>query len=144
MKTTLYLAAVVALGLAAPAAAGDLIYPGGTMLTEGVAGKPYWAVQAQCAGAYGAASSFLADKGDADGAAEAKAMGVAFFRAAVDRVMKDRGVARPAAVEALSPAVIASRASTLEALEAEGVGPSSKWNFARSACLDIRDAYAAN
>ena len=87
MKTALYLAAVVALGAAAPAAAGDLIYPGGTLLTEGVAGKAYWTVQAQCAGVYGATSNFLTEKGDTDGAAEARALGVAFFRAAVDRVM---------------------------------------------------------
>lgn len=143
MKPVLYLLAATTLGIAAPAAAGDLLYPGGTMLTEGMAGKPYWSVQAQCAGVYGATSNFLASKGDADGAAEAKALGVAFFRDAVDRVMKDRGVARPAAVEALGPSVIASRTETLQVLQSEGAGPSSKWNYARSACLDVREAYAA-
>ena len=50
---------------------------------------------------------------------------------------------KPAAMEALSPAVIASRAETLDALQTEGDGPGSKWNYARSACLDVRDAYAA-
>lgn len=143
MKTMLYLAASATLAVAAPAGAGDLLYPGGTTLTEGIAGKPYWAVQAQCAGIYGATTSYLGEKGDADGAAQAKTLGVAFFHAAVERVMKDRGVSRPTAVEALSPAVIASRTETLEALQSEGDGPNSKWNYARSACLDIRDAYAA-
>lgn len=146
MKPVLFLTTAatlgaMTLGLVAPAMAGDLIYSGGTMLTEGIAGKPYWAVQAQCAGVYGATSSYLAEKGDADGAERAKALGVAFFHEAVDRVMKDRGVARPAAVEALSPAVIAGRTETLQALQVEGNGPTSKWNYARSACLDVRDSY---
>jgi len=143
MKRALYLLSALSLISAAPAMAGDLIYPGGTMLTEGVAGKPYWAVQANCAGVYGATSSFLAERGDDQGAAAAKALGVAFFKDAVDRVMKDRGVARPAAIEALSPAVVKGRTETLGMLQADGDGPSSKWNFARSACLDVRDAYAA-
>lgn len=146
MKRVLFLASAatlgaMAIGLAAPAMAGDLIYSGGTMLTENIAGRPYWAVQAQCAGVYGATSSFRAEKGDAEGAAAAKALGVAFFHDAVDRVMRDRGVAKPAAVEALSPAVIAGRTETLQALQAEGDGPASKWNYARSACLDVRDSY---
>lgn len=144
MKRELILIAAVTLGVATPAVAGDKIYRGGTMLTEGIAGKPYWSVQAQCAGVYGAASSYLADKGDADGAASAKAMGMTFFRDAVERVMKDRGVARPAAIEALSPVVISGRTGTLEALQHEGDGPNSKWNYARSACLDMRESYAAN
>lgn len=143
MKRVVYLLTAAALAAAAPAAAGDLLYPGGTLLTEGVTGKPYWAVQAKCAGLYGATSTFRAGKGDADGAAEARALGVAFMKDAIDRVMKDRGVARPAALEALAPAVVASRGETLEALQAEGEGPGSKWNYARSACLDIRDAYTA-
>lgn len=144
MKRGLFLIAAAALGVATSAAAGDKIYRGGTMLTEGIVGKLYWSVQAQCAGVYGAASSYLADKGDADGAATAKAMGVTFFRDAVDRVMKDRGLPRPAAIEALSPAVISGRAETLQALQVEGDGPNSKWNYARSACLDMRETYRAN
>ncbi len=143
MKRALYLLTVVAMGAAAPAVAGDMLYPGGTMLTEGLKGKPYWAVQARCAGVYGATSNFLEAKGDAAGAEEAKALGVAFFHTAVDRLMKDRGVERRAALEALSPSVIANRQETLEVLAAEGDGPASKWNFARSMCLDIRDSYGA-
>ncbi|MDP1738323.1 MAG: hypothetical protein Q8L23_12905 [Caulobacter sp.] len=143
MKRALYILTAVTLGAAAPAAAGDMLYPGGTMLTENLEGRPYWAVQARCAGVYGATSNFLADKGDTDGAAEAKAMGVAFFNIAVDRVMKDRGIERRAALEALSPGVIAGRQETIEVLQAEGDGPSSTWNYARSVCLDIRDSYGA-
>ena len=144
MKRALVLIAAVTLGVVTPAAAGDKIFRGGTMLTEGIAGRPYWVVQAQCAGVYGAASAYLADKGDAEGAEKAKAMGVAFFRDAVDRVMQDRGVPKPAAIEALSPTVVNGRTETLAALRSEGDGPSSRWNYARSACLDVRDAYASN
>ena len=144
MRRALFLIAAVTLGVVTPAAAGDKIYRGGTMLTEGISGRPYWVVQAQCAGVYGAASAYLADKGDAEGAEKAKAMGVAFFRNAVDRVMKDRGVPKPAAIEALSPTVVNGRTETLAALQSEGDGPSSRWNYARSACLDVRDAYASN
>lgn len=144
MRRVLQLLIAVTLGAAAPAMAGDMIYPGGTLLTEGVAGKPYWAVQAQCAGVYGATSSVLADKGDAEGAAAAKALGMAFFHHAVDRVMTDRGVAKPAAIEALGPTVIAARTATLDAIQAEGLGADSRWNYTRSACLDVRDAYATH
>ena len=143
MKRALYLLSAVSLISAAPAMAGDMIYPGGTVLTEGVAGKPYWAVQANCAGVFGAASSFLADKGDEQGAADAKAIGVSFFKDAVDRVMKDRGVPRPAAIEALSAGVVKGRTDTLGILQTDGDGPASKWNYARSACLDVRDFYHA-
>lgn len=144
MKRVLFLMVAVTLGVVTPAAAGDKIYRGGTMLTEGIAGKPYWALQAQCAGVFGATSAYLAEKGDTAGAEQAKALGVTFFRDAVDRVMKDRGVEKPAAMQALSPAVIAGRTETLQALQAEGDGPSSKWNYARSVCLDVRDTYASN
>lgn len=141
MKRALYLLTAAALLTTAPATAGDMVFPGGTMLTEGVAGQPYYAVQANCAGIFGASSSFLADKGDAQGAADAKALGVAFFKDAVDRVMKDRGVARPVAIEALSPGVVKGRTDALAMLQTDGDGPNSKWNYARSACLDVRDAY---
>ena len=49
-----------------------------------------------------------------------------------------------AAIEALSPTVVNGRTETLAALRNEGDGPSSRWNYARSACLDVRDAYASN
>jgi hypothetical protein len=143
MKRALYLLAATA-ALAGPAAAGDLLYPGGTLLTETVAGKPYWSVQADCAGVYGAASAYLAETGDTAGSAKAKAMGESFYKDAVDRVMKDRHIARRAAIDTLSPTVIKGRGQALDLLRAEGDGPQSKWNYARSACLDVRDAYRAH
>ncbi|MCF8506130.1 MAG: hypothetical protein K9G59_14565 [Caulobacter sp.] len=139
----LLIAATLALGAATPAVASDLLYPGGALLTEGVAGKPYWAIQARCAGLYGATSNYYAEKGDAAEAEAAKALGVTFFRQALDRLMQDRGVPRAAAIEALSPGVVAGRSEGLSALADGGDGPASAWNFARSVCLDVRDAYAA-
>jgi hypothetical protein len=139
----LLIAAGLSFGLAGSALAGDLTYPGGSLLTEGLAGKPYWVIQARCAGLFGATSNFYADKGDAARAEAARTLGVSFFRQAVDRVMQDRGVGRAAAIEALSPGVIAGRTEARTALDAAGDGPGSTWNFARSACLDVQDAYAA-
>lgn len=141
MKRALYLLTAVALGAAMPAAAGDMLYPGGTMLSETLVGKPYWAVQARCAGLYGAASSYFAEQGRTGAADEARAEGVSFMREAIDRLMTDRGVARPAAIEALSPGVLAGREEGLQALNDGGAEPNSKWNFARSLCLDVRDVY---
>lgn len=143
MKPLACILTVAALAAAGPVAAGDLIFPGGTLLTSDVAGKPYWAIQARCAGVYGATSNFLAEKGDTAGADAARALGVTFLQEAIDRVMQDRGVPRPTAIEALGPAVVAGRSETLAALQAGGAGPSSQWNLVRSVCLDVRDAYAA-
>lgn len=141
-RIRLLIAATLAVGAATPVVAGDLLYPGGPLLTEGVAGKPYWAIQARCAGLYGATSNYYAEKGDAGEAEAAKALGVTFFRQAIDRVMQDRGVPRAAAIEALSPGLVAGRSEALSALATGGDGPGSSWNFARSVCLDVRDAYA--
>ena len=143
MKPLACFLTVATLAVAAPATAGDLLYRGGTLLTDDVAGKPYWAIQARCAGVYGATSNFLAEKGDAAGAEEARTIGVTFLREAIDRVMQDRGVARAVAIEALGPAAVAGRSETLAALQTGGAGPGSQWNLVRSVCLDVRDAYAA-
>ncbi|MFZ5669379.1 MAG: hypothetical protein ACOY4K_07780 [Pseudomonadota bacterium] len=140
MTRSLCLIAAAAL-TAAPAVAGDLLYPGGTMLTEDLVGKPYWAVQARCAGLYGAANNYLAARGDAAGAEAAKAEGMAFMRDAVARLMMDRKIERAAAVEALAPAVQAGRSEGARTLDAGGDGASSPFNYARSLCLDVRDVY---
>lgn len=133
--------ACLALAMASPAASADLLYPGGTLLSEDAAGKPVWMLQAHCAGLYGATSNVLAERGDAEGAVAAKARGVAFFKDAVERLMKDRGMARPAAVEAASIALDTGRASGLQQIRDGGFGTRSRWNTARSLCLDVADVY---
>ncbi len=127
---------------AAPAAAADLLYPGGSMLSEPAIGKPVWMIQAQCAGFFGATSNVLDERGDAEGAAAAKVQGVTFFRDSVDRLMRDRGLSRAAAVEAVSQALDSGRAEGFQKIkDGGGFSPRSHWNIARSVCLDVADVY---
>jgi hypothetical protein len=73
--------------------------------------------------------------------AAAKARGVVFFQDAVERLMRDRGISRAAAIAAASPPVDAGRAGTLQSIRNGDFGPRSGWNTARSICLDVADVY---
>ncbi|HRD47697.1 MAG TPA: hypothetical protein PLF78_14585 [Caulobacter sp.] len=127
---------------ATPALASDLLYPGGSILSEGAVGKPVWMIQAQCAGFFGATSNVMTDAGDASGAETAKAQGVAFFRDSVERLMKDRALSKAAATEAVSQAVDSGRAEGFQKIrDGGGFGPRSHWNVARSVCMDVADVY---
>lgn len=142
MRRVLSLVAVLSVATAAPAVAADLLYPGGTILSEPAAGKPVWMIQAQCAGFFGATSNVLDEQGDADAAQAAKTQGVTFFRDSVDRLMRDRGLSRAAAVEAVSQAIDSGRAEGFQKIkDGGGFGPRSHWNIARSVCLDVADVY---
>ncbi len=142
---TLFAAPLLAgltLATAAPAVAADLLYPGGTVLSEPAIGKPVWMIQAQCAGLFGATSNVMTDRGDAEGAEAARSQGVAFFRDAVDRLMRDRGLSRAAAVEAVSQPLDSGRAEGFQKIrDGGGFEPRSHWNVARSVCLDVADVY---
>lgn len=127
--------------LAAPALAGDLLYKAAPdSLTETLDGKPFWAAQAQCAGLFGAAAQYLGDSGDEAGADQAKALAVSFANDAIARLRKDRGLTRAQALELISPAVLKARQDAAPVVAA-GDGPRSTWNFARSSCLDVAEAY---
>lgn len=142
MRRALYLLSALAIGAAAPASASDLLYPGGSLLSEGAVGKPVWMIQAQCAGFFGATSNVMSEQGDADGAAEAKAQGVAFFRDAVERLMRDRSLSKGAATEAVVQAVDSGRMEGFQKIkDGGGFGPRSHWNVARSVCLDVSEVY---
>lgn len=144
MRRALYLltAAAIAAAAVTPAMAADLRYDGESLLAEGAKGKPYWMIQAQCSGLFGATSSYLAEKGDADAAQTAKVQGVAFFRDAVDRLMRDRKMTRPAAIDAVSQIVVTGRQAGLSKIQTGGgLNPNSHWNVERSVCLDVNDAY---
>jgi hypothetical protein len=142
MRRALYLVSALAMAIAAPASASDLLYPGGSMLSEGAVGKPVWMIQAQCAGFFGATSNVMGERGDAEGAEAAKAQGVAFFKDSVERLMKDRGLSRPAAVEAVSQAVDYGRQEGFQKIkDGGGLQPRSHWNVARSVCLDVAEVY---
>lgn len=135
------LLAGLALAMASPAASADLLYPGGTVLSEDAAGKPVWILQAHCAGLYGATSNVLTQRGDADGAGAAKARGVDFFNDAIERLMKDRGMTRAAAFQTALIALDAGRDAGLKQIRDGGFETRSRWNAARSLCLDVADVY---
>lgn len=143
MKRTLMtvLAAGLALSTTVPAMAADMVFPGGTGLTERLVGQTYWSTQAQCAGLYGATSNYLSARGDMAGADAAKAQALDFAEEAINRVMADRSLSRADAVQLVQPAILQGRQSGLQVLAAEGTADNSKWNLARSACLDVNDIY---
>lgn len=142
MRRALYLLSALAIGAAAPAAASDLLYPGGSLLSEGAVGKPVWVIQAQCAGFFGATSNVMAEQGDAEGAAVAKAQGVAFLRDSIERLMRDRDLTKADATAAVTQAVDSGRSEGFQKIkDGGGFGPRSHWNVARSVCLDVAEVY---
>lgn len=127
---------------AAPALAGDLLYEAAPdSLTEDLDGQPYWSAQAQCAGLFGAAAQNQSEAGDAAGAEASKALAVSFANDAVKRLMHDRKLTRKDALLLIEPAVLKGRQDSIGLIADGATGPRSTWNFARSACLDIADAY---
>lgn len=145
MRRALYLATAAAIATAAlstPSYAADLRYNGTSMLAEGAKGKPYWMIQAQCSGFFGATSNYYSQLGKTAEADGAKAQGVAFFRDAVDRLVRDRAISRAVAIEAVAQAVDSGRAEGVQKIrDGGGLEPRSHWNVARSVCLDVNDAY---
>lgn len=138
---TALLLAGVTLVLATPAAATDMLYPGGTVLSEGATGRPVWRLQAQCAGLFGATSNVLAQRGDSAGAEAARAQGVTFFKDAINRLTRDRDLTPAEAMTMASGEVDTGRAEGFQKIRDGGLGARSGWNVARSVCLDIADVY---
>ncbi|MBI1407191.1 MAG: hypothetical protein GC145_13830 [Caulobacter sp.] len=137
----LALATAASTALTAPAAAGDLLYQAAPdSLTESLDGKPYWAAQAQCAGLFGAAAQYLGEQGDTAGAEEARTLALSFADDAIARLRRDRGLTKAEALQVISPAVLKARADGAAAV-ASSEGELSTWNFARSTCLDVAEAY---
>ena len=142
MRTGLFLATLLILAPAASAAAAsDLVLAkrDSTPLTEGNVGSPYWSLQAQCAGMFGASYAYRVATGknaDVD-----KATGSAMLQAALGQLQSDRGIDRAAAVELVKPEVEYGRAKARRMLNAEGADAYSIWNTARSTCLDIADGH---
>lgn len=143
MKKLIVSALAAALTVAAmPAMAGDLLYEAAPdSLTEALNGRPVWSAQAECAGLFGAASQYLTDKGDSAAADEAGKLAVSFANDAITRLGKDRGLTRKQALAVIEPAVIRARDAGAELVSRRGDGVNSTWNFARSSCLDVAEAY---
>jgi hypothetical protein len=129
-----------AVGGAALAADLTLTRAESTPLTEGNVGKPFWSLDAQCAGIYGADYAFEKAR-DRDREAQiAKANGVAMLDTAIAHLQVDRGLDRAGAMTLAEPEVEFGRNAAKAALEREGNGPNSDWNYFRSTCVDIAAA----
>jgi hypothetical protein len=131
------------LSLAAPAAAEDLQMSKTdvTALTEGNVGKPFWSLQAQCAGIFGAGYGYETARQRGREAANDEAWGVAMLNASLARLQADRSIDQKAAMDIAAPEVEYGRGLANDALNAGGTVPQGRWNFLRSACMDISAAY---
>ncbi|MES2032685.1 MAG: hypothetical protein V4466_00790 [Pseudomonadota bacterium] len=148
MRSALNIAAAVAIaasGFSLPAAAAergkDLAFNGDSLLAEQARGKSYWVLQSQCAGLFGAASFYMGKQGQAEDAEAAKVQALGFYRDAVDRLVRDRGLETAQATAAVSHLVSTSRTDELKLISRDGLGATTPWNVRRSICLDIADAY---
>ena len=142
-RVMLVASAAVSMALAAgPALAGDLMLAKGdaTDLITSDIGKPYWMLQAQCAGMFGAAYAYDVAHKHPSEAERMKENGVDMLESALARLQFDRGIDRNAAMTLAADEVEVGRAGAKTQLEQGGDGPASAWNVIRSACLDISDA----
>ncbi len=139
------IAAVLAFGvvvIGGPAFADDLLLSKGdaTELIASDVGKPYWQMQAQCAGIFGAAYAFDMDRHKPAEADRAKEIGISMLNDAIARLQADRGLDQPAALNLAAEQVEVGRAGAKAGLQSSGGGPESYFNWMRSACSDISDA----
>ena len=144
MKTMRVLASALTIAAAAaPAIAGDLLYDktqGEEILSE-FHGRPYWEMQAYCAGFHGATANYWAKRGESARSKAAELSGVAAFGRAVAQIRRDRGIDENGAVKAVEPAVQVGGRVTTQALREDGTISSGKWNYWRSFCIDADAAF---
>ncbi len=131
-----------AMGIGGPALADDLLLSKGdaTDLIDSNIGKPFWQMEAQCAGMMGAAYAYNMDHHRSADAERSKEAGIAMLNEAIARLQIDRGIDQPAALNLAAVEVETGRASGRQALERQGSGPQSYFNYIRSACYDISAA----
>ena len=146
MKRTLLLSlslAAATVFAAQSALAADMVLSKRTASTliEDNVGHPFWSLQAQCAGAFGATYKYHMTKNHPQQADEDKGLGVAMLDDAIARLQVDRGMDRAAALAIAVPEVEYGRTVAQKMLDERGTAPDSRWNFYRSTCLDIEQAY---
>ena len=131
-----------AMGIGGPASADDLLLSKGaaTELIASNIGKPFWQMEAQCAGMMGAAYAFNMDRHRAREAERSKEAGIAMLNESIARLQIARGVDQPEALNLAAVEVEVGRAGAKTALERQGAGPDTYFNFIRSACYDISAA----
>jgi hypothetical protein len=141
MRFLIVASSVLALTVAAaPAWAGDLLFPGKDVstLTANAAHQPYWALLAQCAGAFGAAQNYEVRRGDQGAADQDAATGVKLLNEAIDRLQHDRGLSHDDAL-ALASDQVSDGHGQGDAILAHGVNAS--WSWKRSACEAVEESY---
>jgi hypothetical protein len=151
MRYPILLSALAAAVLAAPGPAvradakgPDLLFPRreATTVTARAAGQPFWALLAECAGVFGAASNYETARGDSAAAEEDARIGTQMADEAIRRLMQDRGLDHDAALAYAGAEINVGRSQGQELLAGGDRGAFSAWNSKRSACLDIDQVYA--
>jgi hypothetical protein len=142
MRRTAMLATLMIVFAGAPAMAGDMTFGEGdaSPISEHAIGQPYWILEAQCAGLYGATANFHSAKGRHGAADSDTQLGVSFMDDAIARLQADRNLDFQAALDLAGAQVDAGRAHSKSILGG-GTGAHSRWNAERSFCLDVYDAY---
>ena len=142
VRSVLAVVAALALGGAAQAAPDrTLSKSSASALVQDDIGQPYWILLAQCAGVFGATSNYDSDSGRKREAEADAAQGTAMLEQAIARLQIDRGLDRKDAFDTAAPQVDLGRRDGRAMLDAGGTGAQSSWNWARSSCLDIAEAY---
>lgn len=137
-------AALAGTGVSAAAPAHDKVFPRSEVssLTLHAGGQPFWALLAECAGVYGAASNWESERGHADAAEEDARIGTHMANEAIQRLMEDRGLSHDDALAYAGVEINTGRAQGQDFLARGDHSAYSLWNTKRSACLEIDEIYA--
>jgi hypothetical protein len=144
MKPLRALVCIAAIAAAAgPALAADLLFHAGDgeEILANFDGKPYWELQAMCAGHHGATANYFARQGERAKASASEAAGVAALNDAVRQIRHDRNLDEAAATKVAEPIVQVGGRATAEALRTEGTRADGRWNYWRSFCIDAGTAF---
>ncbi|HWE46598.1 MAG TPA: hypothetical protein VG407_11280 [Caulobacteraceae bacterium] len=135
--------AVAATALPAAAADTDLLFPGreASNMTRMAANQPYWALLAECAGVFGAASQWEKGKGNSSAADEDKDTGARFLTDAIERLKTDHKISDQDALAYASDEVSVGHNQGAELLANGDISANSQWNWKRGACLEIQETY---
>jgi len=144
MKRMRALACALALAASVtPAVAGDLLFrkEQGPLILENFDGRPFWELQAYCAGVHGASANWFARKGETDKVQGYERAGVEALNDAVRQLQRDRKVSADAATKLVEPVVQMGGRRAAEALRISGTVNDGQWNYWRSFCADAKAAY---
>ena len=135
--------AVASAALPATAAGPDLLFPTreASNITAPAANQPYWALLAECAGVFGAASQWESGHGHSEAADEDKATGTRFLNDAIERLKADHGLSDHDALALASDEVSEGHDQGADLLANGDISGGSQWNWKRSGCMQIQDAY---